>query len=556
MSNNLINTALSGLNAAQAGLAAASNNISNYSVAGYNRQTAIIAEANGSHTASGYMGNGVNVTGINREYNSFVVNQLLGASTNNSALTTQSSQATQIENLFADSTTSLSKAMQTFFTGIQTITSNASDTAARQTTIGQAQAMTSQFNRTANYLNDLNSGMNQQIRDNVQQINNYAQQLANLNQQISQTRASTGQEPNSLLDQRDQIVSQLNDVAGVTVSQQDGGDYNVSIANGIPLVQGTRTKTLTAMPSDSDASRLTVGLQNVDGSASAIDESRITNGSLGGVLNFRKDNLEPAINQLGQLALTLADSFNTQSKAGFDLKGQPGVDFFSFDAKPNALANARNTGTSELDISYTDTKSVKASDYTLSYGNDGWTATRVSDGAIFTPKTGSDGSLTFDGLSVKVNGTPAVKDSFTIKTVSNVASTLKVAISDSAQIAAAGSPQVGEDGSEAAGGASDNLNAQKLLDLQKAKIVDNKSSLSDGYASMVSSIGNQVSALKTNVTSQGNIVKELTTQQQSISGVNLNEEYGNLQRYQQYYQANAQVVQTASTIFNALISAL
>jgi len=171
----------------------------------------------------------------------------------------------------------------------------------------------------------------------------------------------------------------------------------------------------------------------------------------------------------------------------------------------------------------------------------------VSDGTIFTPKTGDDGSLTFDGLSVKVSGTPAVKDSFTIKTVSNVASTLNVAVTDSAQIAAA---------STADAGVSDNTNAQKLLALQNAKIVDNKSNLSDGYASMVSSIGNQVSALKTNVTSQGNIVKELTTQQQSISGVNLNEEYGNLQRYQQYYQANAQVVQTASTIFNALLSAL
>ena len=55
-------------------------------------------------------------------------------------------------------------------------------------------------------------------------------------------------------------------------------------------------------------------------------------------------------------------------------------------------------------------------------------------------------------------------------------------------------------------------------------------------------------------TAQANIVTQLTTQQQSISGVNLDEEYGNLQRYQQYYLANAQVVQTASTIFDAIIN--
>src|SRR5476651_1522401 len=92
MSNSLINTAMSGLNAAQAALSTVSNNIANVSVAGYNRQTAIIAQSNGTNTAAGYIGNGVSVSSINREYNAFVVNQLMGASTVNSALSPQSPQ--------------------------------------------------------------------------------------------------------------------------------------------------------------------------------------------------------------------------------------------------------------------------------------------------------------------------------------------------------------------------------------------------------------------------------------------------------------------------------
>jgi flagellar hook-associated protein 1 FlgK len=63
-----------------------------------------------------------------------------------------------------------------------------------------------------------------------------------------------------------------------------------------------------------------------------------------------------------------------------------------------------------------------------------------------------------------------------------------------------------------------------------------------------------VSTLKTNNTAQTNIVTQLSAQQQSISGVNTDEEYGDLQRYQQYYLANAQVIQTASTIFDAIIN--
>ncbi len=79
MSNSLINTAMSGLNAAQVALSTVSNNISNYNVAGYNRQTAILAQNGGMATMSGFIGNGVTVTSVNREYNQFITNQLRGA---------------------------------------------------------------------------------------------------------------------------------------------------------------------------------------------------------------------------------------------------------------------------------------------------------------------------------------------------------------------------------------------------------------------------------------------------------------------------------------------
>lgn len=70
----------------------------------------------------------------------------------------------------------------------------------------------------------------------------------------------------------------------------------------------------------------------------------------------------------------------------------------------------------------------------------------------------------------------------------------------------------------------------------------------DAYASLVSDIGNKTATLKTSSATQGNVVTQLSNQQQSISGVNLDEEYGNLQRFQQYYLANAQVLQTANAI--------
>lgn len=102
---------------------------------------------------------------------------------------------------------------------------------------------------------------------------------------------------------------------------------------------------------------------------------------------------------------------------------------------------------------------------------------------------------------------------------------------------------------------SDNRNGQALLDLQSnSKTVGGAKSFNDAYASLVSDIGNKTATLKTSSTTQGNVVTQLSNQQQSISGVNLDEEYGNLQRFQQYYLANAQVLQTANAIFDALIN--
>lgn len=184
----------------------------------------------------------------------------------------------------------------------------------------------------------------------------------------------------------------------------------------------------------------------------------------------------------------------------------------------------------------------------MSYDGSNWSVTRLSDNVKVTPTMGSDGAgnttMSFDGLSLTVNGTANAKDSFLVKPVQDVISGMSVAITSESQIAAA----------SAAGGASDNRNAQKLLDLQDAKLINGNATLAQGYASLVSTVGNKTKNLETAATTQKGVVTQLTERQQSVSGVNLDEEYANLSKYQQFYMANAQVLQTANTIFDALMS--
>ncbi|WP_079224669.1 flagellar hook-associated protein FlgK [Citrobacter werkmanii] len=551
--SSLINNAMSGLSAAQAALNTASNNISSYNVAGYTRQTTIMAQANSTLGAGGWVGNGVYVSGVQREYDSFITNQLRAAQNQSSGLTTRYEQMSKIDNLLSSKTSSISTSMQDFFTSLQTLVSNAEDPAARQALIGKADGLVNQFKTTDQYLRDQDKQVNTAIKASVDQINNYAKQIASLNDQISRmTGVGAGASPNDLLDQRDQLVSELNQIVGVEVSVQDGGTYNVTMANGYSLVQGSNARQLAAVPSSDDPSRTTVAY--VDGVAGAVEipEKLLNTGSLGGLLTFRSQELDQTRNTLGQLALAFADAFNTQHKEGFDANGDAGKDFFAI-GSPSVLSNAKNTGKAELSAEVDDSSKVQATDYKVVFSGGKWQVTRLADNTTFEAKPDANGKLDIDGLKVTVKANPTGandNDSFILKPVSNAIVDMKVKVTDESKIAMASEKSTDP---AADTGASDNRNGQKLLDLQTKATVGNKT-FNDAYATLVSDVGNKTATLKTSSTTQNNVVKQLYNQQQSISGVNLDEEYGNLQRYQQYYLANAQVLQTANALFDALIN--
>ncbi|VAF96053.1 flagellar hook-associated protein FlgK [Enterobacter hormaechei] len=543
--SSLINSAMSGLSAAQSALNTVSNNISSYNVAGYTRQTTILGASNSTLTGGGWVGNGVYVSGVQREYDAFITNQLRAAQNQSSGLTTRYQQMSKIDDVLSDTTNSLSANLQDFFKSLQTLVSNAEDPAARQTVLGKADGLVNQFKTNDQYLRDQDAQVNTAISTSVDQINNYAKQIANLNDQISRlTGVGAGASPNELLDQRDQLVSELNKIVGVDVTVQDSGTYNISIANGYTLVQGSNASQLAAVKSSADPARTTIAYVDAAAGNVEISEKQITTGSLGGLLTFRSQDLDQARNTLNQMALAFADAMNTQHQAGFDANGDPGGKLFDF-GSPAVLSNGKNTGSASVTATMTDSTKVQATNYKVEYNGTDWTITRLSDNTSFTAKPDASGNLSFDGLNVKISGSANNKDSFIVKPVNDVIVNMDVAISDESKLAMASAKGSGE---------SDNTNGQKLLDLQSAKLVGGNKTFNDAYAALVSTVGSTTASLKTSSETKVNVVTQLTKQQHSISGVNLDEEYGNLQRYQQYYLANAQVLQTASTLFDALIN--
>lgn len=543
MANSLINTGISGLNAAQNMLNVISNNISNAHTTGYNRQQIILSQANSTHSGKGFTGNGVKVNAVNRAYNQFIVDQLRQAQSHAGSVNAYYGELSKIDNLFSNKESSLSSQINDLFSNLNKLSSNAADPAGRQTVMSSLESLVSQFNKTEINLKNQINNVNNELAKNVGKINSYTQQIAELNQKIARLQnVSGGHEPNDLLDQRDQLVSELNEIIGVNVTEQNG-QYNLSLMNGLNLVQGSNANLLSVQPSSADPSLFSIIYTHNSGATQELTSQNINSGSLHGLLTFRDGPLNESRNQLGLIALNLADRFNEVNCSGVDIQGNPGEKLFDF-TKPTTIANNKNQGQATIDAVYNKVTDVKASDYEITFIGGEWVVTRLSDNQQITTET-KDGQLIFDGLTISINGTPVEGDSFILKPVAEIASSLKMATKDPNKIASGIADNEN--------GAGDNRNIAKLLDIQNEKLVNNNMTLSNAYASLVSYIGSETQSAKTSASASNSIVNQINEQNQSISGVNIEEEYITMQVYMQYYQANAKIIDAATTIFDTIL---
>jgi flagellar hook-associated protein 1 FlgK len=104
-------------------------------------------------------------------------------------------------------------------------------------------------------------------------------------------------------------------------------------------------------------------------------------------------------------------------------------------------------------------------------------------------------------------------------------------------------------------GVSDNRNALLMSDLQFAKIVEG-ASYQDKYGQTVERVGTQAAVAQVNASAGKAVLDANIEKRDSISGVNLDEEAAKLVQFQQAYQASAQLIRAAQTIFDSLLQSL
>jgi flagellar hook-associated protein 1 FlgK len=449
---------VSSLSNSQLGLTTTAHNIANATTDGYNRQRIIQKNNFPIMTGSGYVGTGAYVSTIERIYSSFLAKQVDTAQTSLSELDVYAKSLGELDGLLTDEHAGLESALEGFFAGVNPLIANPTSLATRQTMVSTAQALVARYQGLKAQMDEQYSDINGKIQSYVGSINSYAKQIATLNQQIINAQAANQQPPNDLYDQRDFLLSELNKVVGVHTTTNENGSLNVFFGNGQQLVVGTTASELTAMVSSADPSRMVVGIVHANG-AQELPESLISGGAISGLLRYRSESLDAAANSLGQIAASMALTFNAQHALGQDLLGNIDgdanfvADFFKV-ADPRVVGNANNPDTTIVTASYmppaysadgTFYTNLTASDYMLNYDGTTATLTRLSDNKQWTDTSIAGLSAQIEqeeGFSISDNGNTFAAGSYTflIQPTRNAAEKLTVnpaIAADVRQIAAA-----------------------------------------------------------------------------------------------------------------------
>ncbi len=622
--NGLLSIAVSGLNAANLGMATTSHNIANVNTAGYSRQVLSQRAAVGSLSGGGG-GQGVQITGVKRMVSDFVSQQTTLATSQSADSTLQLGYLNNMADLLTNDATSMNSSVNTFFASLQDLSANPSGSIERQTVLAQARSLSNTFANLDSQLSQTSGELGARMQTAASTINSLSTQIARLNDSIAGTDGS-GQEPNDLEDQRDALLRQLAGQLQISTVSHGDGRVDVFMASGDALVLRNDTTRVVVQADPTDPSRFVFAAQGAStgGNARPIQSSVDLGGEVGGMISLQ-GTIADARNQLGRLAVTTASAINQQQALGQDLNGNAGAPMFSV-GSPRAYA--LGTAAGSLSVAYADTSKLTASDYRLDYDGTNYTVTRRSDG-----QATSYASLpaTVDGIRIDAATPLAAGDTFMIQPTRENASAIKVVMTDSNKIAAAspvianasasnlgdaaitsvavngptldanatadvaitftsataysftrsapapttgtgtigtdgtitlngwtltlaGTPQSGDAFSVGANtnGTGDNRNALALAKLTDAALV-NGQTLAAANARMVGDVGNEAQQMTIQSTANDRLLNSLQTQEQSVSGVNLDEEASNLLRYQQAYQASAKAIAAAQTMFDTII---
>lgn len=519
--SKIFDSAMAGLQVAQAGMLATSQNVTGSSVEGYVRRSPDVRVNNLAASSIDLSGTSFAVEGFSRNYSSLLQKQLL-MQIGRTAYTGELARAVAgIDSMLINPDTSIASAMGNFFNSAGSLASDPSNIAFRQSLIGNAKQVTLRVRTLAEAVENLASDAKQGLADVLNSANTVASQLADVNARIQAGGAQGVSYPSAdLLDERDRLSAKLqqsiggtslvnedgtasHQIGGLTLVDRDVANRFVNQGGSVPVRADSADNTLQGI-----RLQVRVGLNTTDPSKKEIQLSQpATLDAMGKVVApFRTVFVD---GKAGAYSELLTD-FVPMMQRGLNLFAATLVSSVN-SAMPSS--SNRIFGFENSNGPVTDPNTIKS--------NAGYDSTHTTFMQVLDAGDPSSAAGVYK---------PAIESKLLGDAISAAKLTV-VATNDSGQF--------------------NGVLASHAQSLE---------SLRDSFIAPLTTLTTQpatiIGAWNKDNTMNETLQKSLQDQKNAISGVNLDEEAANLVKYQQLYNASSKLIQTGQQMFDMLLSML
>ncbi|MHA7599120.1 flagellar hook-associated protein FlgK [Alicycliphilus sp. T452] len=434
---SLLNVGARALLANQVALQTTGHNIANVSTPGYSRQSAQLVTVQGQYTGGGYIGQGVAVQTILRNHNELLTRQAAMAGSTQAADQARSDKLNQLQDVFSGGTSGLGAAITDMMNSLSDVVGSPTDLTARTVALTRMNETAGRMRSAAQQIEDLQTTVSEQLKNDMVKINSLATNIAGVNEQIARARGN-GQTPNDLLDQRDQLIRELNQYIQTTQVPADDGTVGLFVAGSQPLVLGTTATSLSIDESKQypGSGQLALFFNRPGTTPLELNADMLGGGEVAGLMRFSNSDLAEARNLLGRMAQAIGMTMNAQNQLGLTLDGNPGGNLFSV---PASAAGYTSSATAAGTVTYADATQFAASDYEVRFtGPNAGQVVRLSDGKSTAFTSLADPALqNIDGLGFNLTATGAAGESILFKPFSSAAANIQSLVYSPRDLAAA-----------------------------------------------------------------------------------------------------------------------
>lgn len=600
------------------GLNTIGHNLSNASTEGYSRQRVelkpfdpIYMPGLNREETPGQLGQGVMVERIERIRDEILEGRIVSKANGQGFWEARDKYILMVEQIYNEPTEhSLRTLMDRFWESWQELAMNPSQLATRTAVLQRGQSMIEGIHERYSALQDIRGMLELDITVSVERVNTILQDVADLNQQIVKIKAM-GDNPNDLLDRRDLLVKELSSLVDITVDNRDSDEFLIH-TGGLHLLQGKNVHPLIAEPNpQNDGYSRIIWSQN-------NEEAFFRGGRLAALLEMRDGDVREEIQKLDMMTINFVDLVNEIHRSGFGLNGTTRTDFFTEYPFINNLAgNYDRDGDGVYDSSYifritgnnslnpqeqiglrgTITLSGQTNNVLVDYfptdtiediigkinnsgaevaarldrngqlllkgtpayetGNPDFVIRHIEDSGQFLAgyagvllQSGPEGAFSWESpdaiLSLRSGG------DFAVAPLSHPAGWIEVnpeLFKDPNGIAAG----FGENGREALTG--DGRAALAVAQLRNSQVMIGKAtSFDEFFSDAVANIGLKGEIANRTFETENLIMKELEDMRASISGVNVDEEFAQLIKFQHGYNAAARFISEITQMIDTIIN--